>query len=314
MPEVVIVGAAITDLQVYPVKKNVIDVASYPAEKMIWTVGGDALNEATIITRMGHDVRLVSSVGNDAAAQVIMSHCKENNISTEYLKLDENKITAINIGLIWEDGERTFINNKSGSLWTFSPEDINLNALTDGKILSFASIFNSPNLDEAFMISLFERAKENHMIICADMVAPKKGETLHDVEHALKYIDYFFPNYDEGKNLTGYDNPEEIADVLLNLGVKNVILKIGKRGCLVKNAEGSFIVPAYSHAKCIDTTGAGVNFASGFISGLLEGRTLRECAVMANCAASLAIEAVGATNGLMSREKFNERMSMYSPV
>lgn len=314
MPEVVIIGAAITDLQVYPVKKNVIDVASYPAEKMIWTVGGDALNEATIITRMGHNVRLVSSVGNDAAAQVIISHCKDNNISTEYLKLDENKITAINIGLIWEDGERTFINNKSGSLWTFSPDDINPDSLNDGKILSFASIFNSPNLNEGFMISLFERAKENHMLICADMVAPKKGETLHDIEHALKYIDYFFPNYDEGKNLTGHDDPEEIADVLLNLGVKNVILKIGKRGCLVKNAEGSFIVPAYSGAKCIDTTGAGDNFASGFISGLLEGRTLRECAVMANCAASLAIEAVGATNGLMSREKFNERMSMYSPV
>ena len=314
MPEVVIVGAAITDLQVYPVRKNIIDVASYPAEKMIWTVGGDALNEATIITRMGHDVRLVSSVGNDAAAQVIISHCKDNNISTDYLKLDENKITAINIGLIWEDGERTFINNKSGSLWTFSPDDINSDSLNDGKILSFASIFNSPNLDEAFMISLFERAKENHMLICADMVAPKKGETLHDVEHALKYIDYFFPNYDEGKNLTGHDDPEEIADVLLNLGVKNVILKIGKKGCLVKNSCEDFIVPAYSHAKCIDTTGAGDNFASGFISGLLEGRTLRECAVMANCAASLAIEAVGATNGLMSREKFNERMSMYSPV
>ena len=311
MPEVVIVGAAITDLQVYPVRKNIIDVASYPAEKMIWTVGGDALNEATIITRMGHDVRLVSSVGNDAAAQVIISHCKDNNISTDYLKLDENKITAINIGLIWEDGERTFINNKSGSLWTFSPDDINSDSLNDGKILSFASIFNSPNLDEAFMISLFERAKENHMLICADMVAPKKGETLHDIEHALKYIDYFFPNYDEGKNLTGHDDPEEIADVLLNLGVKNVILKIGKKGCLVKNSCEDFIVPAYSHAKCIDTTGAGDNFASGFITGLLEGRSIHECAKMANCAASLAIEAVGATNGLMSREDFDSRLKKF---
>lgn len=118
MPEVVIVGAAITDLQVYPVRKNIIDVASYPAEKMIWTVGGDALNEATIITRMGHNVRLVSSVGNDAAAQVILSHCKANSINTEYLKLDDSKTTAINIGLIWQDGERTFIKRKPMDILT----------------------------------------------------------------------------------------------------------------------------------------------------------------------------------------------------
>ena len=308
-PEVIIVGAAITDLQVYPVKKNIIDVASYPAEKMIWTVGGDALNEATIITRMGHKVRLVSCIGNDAAANVILSHCKENNISTDYIKLDDKKITAINIGLIWEDGERTFINNKSGSLWTFSPEDIDLNAVSDAKILSYASIFNSPNLDEKFMIKLFERAKGNKMLICADMVASKKGEKLNDVAGALKYIDYFFPNYDEGKILTGQDDPEKIAETLLNLGVKNVILKIGKRGCLVKNKNESFIVDIYKGANCIDTTGAGDNFASGFISGLLENKSLAECAKMANCAASIAIEAVGATNGLKNREIFNERLN-----
>ncbi|MBQ9629737.1 MAG: bifunctional hydroxymethylpyrimidine kinase/phosphomethylpyrimidine kinase, partial [Synergistaceae bacterium] len=143
------------------------------------------------------------------------------------------------------------------------------------------------------------------------MVAPKKGERLHDIEHALKYIDYFFPNYDEGRNLTGHDDPEEIADVLLKLGVKNVILKIGKKGCLVKNSGEKFIVPAYSHANCIDTTGAGDNFASGFITGLLEGRSIHECAKMANCAASLAIEAVGATNGLMSREDFDSRLKKF---
>ena len=310
-PEVIVVGAAITDLQIYPVTKSVINVASYPAEKMVWTVGGDALNESTIITRMGHNVRLISCVGNDSTAQIILNHCRENHIATDHIKLDPAKTTAINVGLIWEDGERTFINNKSGSLWTFSPDDVDLDAISEGKILSFASIFNSPGLDENFLVNLFERAKSNEMLVCADMVASKRGETLQDVEKALSYIDYFFPNYDEGSALTGKEAPEEIAEVLLKMGVKNVILKIGKRGCLVKNADESFIVPAYPKANCIDTTGAGDNFASGFISGLLEGKNLRECAKMANCAASLAIEAVGATNGLTSREAFDERLSSF---
>lgn len=309
--EVVIVGTALTDLQVYPVKKSIADVVSYPAERMVWTVGGDTLNEATILTRMGHKVRMVSCIGEDAAGALILEHCEKNHIDTSWLKRDKTKVTAINVGLIWEDGERTFINNKSGSVWTCAPEDINLEAVTEGKILSFASIFNNPLLDEPFLLNLFQRGKDQGMTICADMVAGKRGETLEDIRNALGYVDYFFPNYEEASVLVGKQDIDEIADTLLNLGVKNVILKIGTRGCLVKNARERFIVPIYPKANCVDTTGAGDNFASGFICGLLEGLTLEECAQLANCAASLAIETVGAVTGVQNRTQVEARYQDY---
>lgn len=312
--EVVIVGTALTDLQVYPVKKSITDVASYPAEQMVWTVGGDTLNEATILTRLGHKVRMVSCIGDDAAGALILEHCEKNRIDTSWLKRDKTKATGINVGLIWEDGERTFINNKSGSVWTCAPEDIDLEAVTEGKILSFASIFNNPLLDEPFLLSLFQRAKDRGMTICADMVAGKRGETLADIRRALGYVDYFFPNYEEASVLVGKREIDEIADALLDLGVKNVILKIGTRGCLVKNGWERFIVPIYPKASCIDTTGAGDNFASGFICGLLEGLKLEECAQLANCAASLAIEAVGATTGIQSRTQVEARYQDYLKI
>lgn len=309
--EVVIVGAAITDLQIYPVTKSVVDTVSYPAEQMVWTVGGDTLNEATILTRLGRKVRMISCIGSDAPGSMILEHCRENGIDTTWLKQDKSKITAINVGLIWKDGERTFINNKSGSLWTFGPEDVDLSGISEGKILSFASIFNNPLLDGRFMVQLFKRAKTQGMTICADMVASKNGETLEDVREALGWVDYFFPNYDEAAKLTGECRIDSIADVLLDCGVKNVVMKIGKQGCLVKNRSQRMIVPAYPEANCVDTTGAGDNFASGFICGLLEGLPLEECARLANCTASLAIEAVGATKGVQNREQVELRLSDY---
>lgn len=309
--EVVIVGAAITDLQIYPVNKSVTEVASYPAEQMVWTVGGDTLNEATILTRLGHKVRMISCIGDDAPGAIILDHCRANNIDTAFLKRDPSKTTAINVGLIWEDGERTFINNRSGSMWTFSPEDVDLSAVSQGKILSFASIFNNPLLDGPFLLKLFRKAAAQGMTICADMVAPKRGETLEDVREALGMVDYFFPNYEEAVRLTGETDLDAIAGVLLDLGVKHVLLKIGKRGCLVKDRRQRLIVPAYPDAKCVDTTGAGDNFASGFICGLLEGLSLEECARLANCAASLAIEAVGATQGVQNRRQVEDRLLDY---
>lgn len=309
--DIVIAGAAHMDLQVYPVKRTLLDTASYPAKQMLWSVGGDALNESTILTRLGHKVKLISCIGDDMIGSMILEHCQKNQIDTTFLKRDKEKITGINIGLIGEDGERTFINNQSGSIWTFCPEDVELEAVCGGRILSFASIFNNPLLDKRLLLPLFRRAKEQDMIICADIVGAKKGERLEDIAEALGYVDYFFPNYEEAKELVKEKDIDKIADVLLELGVKHVIIKTGRSGCLVKSKQLRVLVPGYQKANCIDTTGAGDNFASGFLCGLLEGKSLPECAAFANCVASLAVEAVGATEGVQSRRQVDRRYQAY---
>ena len=309
--DIAIVGAAIADLQVYPVTKEIVNTASYSARSMEMKVGGDAINEAFVVTRLGHKVRLISCIGDDSTGRFLLDQCEKNGVSTEFIKVDPQKITSLNVGLIWEDGERTFINNKSGSIWTFAPDDLDLAAIDGAKMLCFASIFNNPLLDGSFMVRLFERARQQGMLIAADIVAAKNHETIEDIKEALSYIDYFFPNYDEAAVLTQKTDIDEIADVLLGCGVKNVILKIGKRGCLVKNAETRFITPSYPKATVVDTTGAGDNFASGFLSFLLEGKSLEEASRFANCAASLAIEKIGATAGITSRTQADERYADY---
>ncbi|MFR2691521.1 MAG: PfkB family carbohydrate kinase [Enterocloster bolteae] len=63
--------------------------------------GGRRLNaEATVITRLGHKVRLVSCVGDDVIGSLVLEHCRKNNIGTEYIKVDSSKVTSINVGLI----------------------------------------------------------------------------------------------------------------------------------------------------------------------------------------------------------------------
>ncbi|MDO4619317.1 MAG: sugar kinase [Lachnospiraceae bacterium] len=309
--EVVVVGGSHTDLQIFTVDRDLFDAPSYSVQEMLLTVGGDSLNESTIITRLGHSVRLVSCIGDDRIAGVVLDHCKENGIDTSYVKLDPTKTTSINVGLIFKDAERVFINNRAGSIWTLCPDDINLDALAGGKILSFASIFNNPLLDGRFMVKLFKRAKEENMLICADIVSAKNGETLEDIREGLSYIDYLFPNIEEARKLTGKEDVREIAQILLDCGVKNVVIKIGKDGCYIRNKDGEMTVGVYKHCKPIESTGAGDNFASGFIAGLLEGKSLHDCAVMANCAASIAVEHIGAVAGLKERSDLDERVRRY---
>ncbi len=313
-PEIVVIGAAIVDLPLYPVGRDVFDRASSPVERMAMTVGGDAINEATILTRLGHTVRLVSAVGQDPAGSFVLEHCRKNKIDSSFLAVSGTLTTSINIPLISPDGERSVITNRSGSLWQLCLDDLNLSCLEEGSVLSFASIFNNPRLDQPAMLEIFRRAKERGMTICADMVSPRFAEKVDDIRQALAYVDYFFPNYDEACELTGLTELDEIADSFLACGVKNVIIKIGRRGAFVKNAHECFTVPIYPKATCVDTTGAGDNFASGFLAALLEGRTLRQCAEFANVTASIAIEAVGATTALQRRAQADERYEEYRKI
>ena len=90
-----------------------------------------------------------------------------------------------------------------------------------------------------------------------------------------------------------------------------MVMKIGKRGCYIRNAEGAQIVPACKGVTAIDTIGAGDNFASGFITGLLEGKNIRDCAVYANCTAAVSVQYVGATGGVKEKSDVDKMLAKY---
>ena len=138
------------------------------------------------------------------------------------------------------------------------------------------------------------------MTVCADMTKRKLGETVEDIKEALECVDYILPNEEEACLVTGKDTAEEAAERLLEAGVKNVVIKCGARGCLVRNRRECYRVLAKPGVRCIDTTGAGDSFAAGFIYALSKGRTLRECAEYANACGARAVQVLGATGWIQA--------------
>lgn len=102
-----------------------------------------------------------------------------------------------------------------------------------------------------------------------------------------------------------------ILPIVLQCGVKTVVIKTGKKGCFIKSADIKMEVPAVAGITAIDTIGAGDNFASGFIAALLEGKTLRECARFANATAAISVLSVGATTGVKNRMLVEQLLNEY---
>ena len=65
----------------------------------------------------------------------------------------------MNIGLVTDDGERTFVTNRNGSLWKENIEHVDFEKMKQAKILSLASIFNCPLLDGNTLVRFLKRQR-----------------------------------------------------------------------------------------------------------------------------------------------------------
>lgn len=297
---ITIIGAAILDVLAAPVDTNAIRSGSLPMKNINLSFGGDALNEAVVLSQLGADVELISKVGNDEAGKRILDFLKEKKVATK-IQVEEGLETGINIVLIDQNGERIFLTNPESSLRKLSEADIMEEIDQAGDIVCMASLFVSPLLDIKAMERVFKEIKKKPgRILVADMTTAKNGETIADIACLLKYIDYIIPNEIEAERLTGERDVFRNAELFLEYGASCVIIKRGKQGCLIKTQNQEIEVPAYADAKAIDTTGAGDSFVAGFIWGLKNQMPLEECARLGCAVASCTVEKVGANTAIES--------------
>ena len=159
------------------------------------------------------------------------------------------------------------------------------------------SLFCSERLDAEALPEVLEAAKRVDATTIADFVPNLLDATAADLAGLFRMLDYIAPSMAEAGRLTGKSDPDEAVDALLGLGAKNVILKLGAQGALARNRSVSLSVPAY-RANVVDTTGAGDNFVAGFISGMLQRRSLSSCLELGSATAALSVQALGATGGV----------------
>lgn len=303
----IIIGASILDVLAQPVAATVFETGSVPAGHITVHAGGDAQNEAAVLASLGASVRLVGKTGMDYAGAYIRKQCLSVGIDISFLQQDAALETGVNLVLVDDSGERHFITSQNGSLRKLYPTDISDASLSEGRYLCFASIFVFPAFDDRSLSELFFRAKDKGLVLCADMTRPKHAETLDNLKNSLPLLDYIFPNYEEARLFTGCADWDAIADAFLEYGVGCVVLKAGAKGCFIKNRTERHWIPAYPHARCLDTTGAGDTFTACFLDALNRGMPLPECGKFANAGASFCIERLGATGGIESREQVMAR-------
>jgi ribokinase len=105
------------------------------------------------------------------------------------------------------------------------------------------------------------------------------------------------PNAVELELLTGEADYCKGADLMIEVGVKIVAVKLGSKGCYVTDGRERLRIEPFK-VKVVDTTGAGDAFCAGFLYGLIKNKSLSECGRLANFVASRCVMQMGARAGL----------------
>lgn len=300
--DVLCIGVALIDLPLGPVDEQIFHKETTMVPTISLTTGGDALNEAIILARLGKRPALIGHIGKDMLGDIIVGRCEEEGVDHSHLIRDPEASTRINVVVVGADGQRHFIKTESAVSTSFRADEIDYDSIRSARAVSLASIFCSKLRDPRTILRIAQTAKEAEAVTFADMVPMTGGETLEDIKETLPYLDYFLPNEEEAALLTGFADPDEMADSLLACGIKNVVIKLGKEGCLIKNRKVRYQIPAFP-ADVVDTTGAGDNFAAGFITAVLDGMELRACGIFASAVAALSTESAGASGGVKSKQQ-----------
>lgn len=307
MPEIILIGE--------PMAMFVADYVGKleEVEKYTKSLAGAEVNVCIGLKRLGYDVSYVTKLGVDPFGKYIKNFLDKENINTSFITFDSKFPTAFQLKGKTEVGDPEVVYFRKGTAAShISKEDIEKIDLSEVRLVHVTGI--PPALSESCREATYElikKSKEKDLYITFDpnlrpALWTSKEEMIRVINDIASKCDMVLPGIAEGLILTGSEDPNEIAEFYLKLGVKTVIVKLGSKGAFVKTKDEAFTVPGFKVEKVVDTVGAGDGFAVGIISGLLEKLSLKDAAIRGNAIGSLQVMVPGDNEGLPSREKLQE--------
>ncbi|WP_288393101.1 sugar kinase [uncultured Herbaspirillum sp.] len=282
-------------------------------EKYTRRLAGAETNVAIGLARLGLKVGWASRVGNDAFGRFIRKRVAAEGVDVSRVLTDMEFRTAIQLKAKAVDGADPAIEyyRKGSAASHLSLADFDADYFGTARHLHATGI--APALSPttmAFAHHAMEVMRAAGKTISFDpnlrpMLWPSK-EVMAQQLNALAFkADWVLPGLSEGKILTGYEDPREIAGFYLERDVKMVVIKLGAEGAYWRTGEGEGRVAGVPVKEVVDTVGAGDGFAVGVISGMLEGLPVAQAVMRGNRIGAFAIQVVGDMEGLPTRAELD---------
>lgn len=310
MKRIIGIGNALTDILVnlrddrvleeFGLPKGSMSLVDAPLQRQIseatadlphtLSLGGSAGNTIQAMAKLGCSAGFIGKVGLDSTGDFLIR-------ALENLGIEPKVYRGLNhsgrcVSLVSPDGERTMATYLGAAL-EMTAEDIPA-GIFDGYDCLYIEGYLVQN--HGLITRAVKYAKECGLKVAIDLASFNVVEEnlgfLRDL--VGNYVDIIFANEDEAKAFTGEEDPLKALDVIA-AKCDLAIVKIGIKGAYIKHNRETTHVGILKAATRVDTTGAGDFYAAGFLYGLCNGLSLRQCGTVGAIAAGKVIEVIGTT-------------------
>ncbi|MDB2683044.1 adenosine kinase [Alphaproteobacteria bacterium] len=255
--------------------------------------GGSAANTMAGFASFGGKGGFIGKVADDELGKIFQHDIKSLGLKFDTQPLIAGAKTGRCMIVITPDAERT-MNTFLGASVELDAIDVDKDLIASAQVTYLEGyLFDKEKAKQAF-IKAAETAHENGHRVALTLSDPfcvdrHRSDFLRLVEN---HVDILFANEDEIKSLFMQESFED-AKSAISKHVEIACLTRGDKGAVIVSEDQEYTIAAQPVAEVIDTTGAGDQFAAGFLYGFTEGKTLEESGTLGAIAAAEVISHMG---------------------
>ena len=277
--------------------------------KLSLSIGGCASNVAVDLAKLGLRSAVVGRVGTDPLGQYLRDALTAAGVDATHVKASPEDQTSATLVINVAGEDRRFIHDLGGNA-ALDGSSIPDELIRGCRAVYLGGFTIMPRLTGADVARVFRTARQSGIPTVLDVVLAGPEVDWNNLATALKETDVFLPNVDEGRLLTGSDDPWKQADRFLEAGAQTVVITLGGAGAIL--CTNKFRLRAHAHSvPFVDGTGSGDAFAAGFISGLLEQLPPEVCLQRGSALGASCVRMAGATTGVFNLAELQDYLQSH---
>ncbi|MCP3995570.1 MAG: sugar kinase [bacterium] len=299
-PLVLTVGIHIVDILGRPVPGIPDGQGIALLDEIRMTVAGTAAGTAIDMARLGLNVTTIGVIGEDELGVWLELKMRTEGVDTVGLSIDPTKPTSATMLPIRPNGERPALHVK-GANTSLSLDHIDWDLIDAADYVHVGGTCLLDKFDGEPTAEVLRRAQAGGATTSLDMLGMPDADFGKLFGPVLPYLDWFLPNDDDARMVSGRQDLNEAIAWLNDSGVGGTVVTLGAEGASYTPPGGDEIrVPAYD-IDVVDTTGCGDAFSGGFIAGLVEGRDVEGAMELGVASGSMVATGLGSDAGITDR-------------
>lgn len=252
-----------------------------PADGDLWRLrhGGDTLNSAVHMSRLGIGTAFITALGSDDFSQRLRQDWASGGLDTDFVLTHPARTPGLYAISTDDKGERHFSywrdNSAAREMFALPGMDSVLEKATQAELFGFSlislAILPPEGRERLFDFCRAFRRRGGRVAYDSNYrprlwPSPEAAAEAHG--RAISLADIGLPTLEDETLLTGEGSARDVARFWSGHGCGEVVVKLGADGCLLPDGTLS---PTTPHASPVDTSGAGDAFNAGYLFGRLKG-------------------------------------------